>query len=429
MKKIILLLLIFVTASAVFALDWGGNIENYTLVENDIDELTQKNKLSLWLELNPTDLITIGGQISGAYSYGDYNFLLDLDHLYAEIIIPKNLLAVTMKFGRFFQSEFSGNVFAHKMDGLFISLGIPLGNFSLGIGYTGLLMKAEAKFDQTSADFIDDDDNDLIFAPKKLIANLSASFIDIFPAHQLDIAILGQYDLRTGTKIKDGDPITKDGDIRFNSLYAGIGLSGVAASVFVYNLFFYYQFGNSLSEEDTTYKSSFHSAFLAGVNLNYILNKFLFSKFSLSALYASGDNDIGSVTAGVSKKGNNTQFIPITTSSTGLLFDPNISNLIKTSFEYSLKPFSSLSNKVMKEFLASIKGTAYFKTTDSEVSEATIWLAEGEKYLGTEVILNIGFRPVSDFGISLAGAVFIPNSSSSENEIQYGGMLFASLSF
>lgn len=428
LKKVILLLLMLIITSAVFAIDWGGNIANYTLIENEIDELTQKNKLSLWLELNPTNLIKVEGEASVAYSYDDYNFLLNLDSLYTDIIIPKDLMVMTIKLGRFFQSEFSGNVFAHTMDGLFFSIGIPIGNFSFGIGYTGLLMNAEANLNQTNADFADDNSNSIL-APKKLIANLSASFIDIFPSHQLNIAVVGQYDLRSGTILKEGDLNNADGNIRFNTIYAGIGFSGVAASFFVYDLFFYYQLGNSLVKGNTAYENNLYSAFIGGTNIYYLLDKYLYSKFSLSFLYASGDNGAESITADGNANGDNTQFIPVTEVSTGLLFDPNVSNLMKASFAYSLKPFSGSSNRIMKEFLASVSGTAYFKATEGAVSESTEWLAEGEKYLGTEAILRIGFRPVSDFGLALAGAVFIPNSSSIDNDIQYGGMVHASLSF
>ena len=119
-KALFILLAVFAAVSLASAVDFGGNIENYSLITNDSDSQKQTDKAALWFGVSPSETIYIKGQGSIAYSMDDYDFLADVDYLYITQDFPGAIneqSAFTYKAGRFFQSEFTGKVFAHRLDG------------------------------------------------------------------------------------------------------------------------------------------------------------------------------------------------------------------------------------------------------------------------------------------------------------------------
>ncbi|MDX9801726.1 MAG: hypothetical protein RBT69_10365 [Spirochaetia bacterium] len=436
MRKTIFLLLAFFTAlSFASAVDFGGNLENYSLITSDSDSQKQTDKASLWFAVTPSETIYIKGQGSFAYSMDDYDFLADIDYLYITQDFPGAIneqSAFTYKAGRFFQSEFTGKVFAHRLDGALFTLALPIANFSLGAGYTGLLLKPVSGVNNTAADIIDDGDDDVKLAPKKMIVRLGASFIDIMPAQQLDVSLVTQFDMRSDDLLEDGDAEGDGNGGKLNTYYIGAGLSGAFSASFVYDTYLYYQLGKTLTAFDDEYKDKPISAFLGGGSVSYLNREFYSSRATASLLYASGDDDNKSVYEG-NTKGSGTQFMPISKSSTGLIFSPTPSNLLKMGLEYSMKPFAERKD-MMKNFQAALSAAMFYKASEGAVSESKAALSD-EKYLGTEALLTLNFRPVSDFGLTLAGGAFFPNDKKDGpmgedyRDTEAGVMINASLSF
>ena len=438
MKKFLLLLLIaFCILSFSFGVDFGGYVENYSLLTSSPDIREQINKLALWLALSPSETLYITGQGSLAYSYDEYIILLDLDYLYLTQEFPgifsgKSDFSYTL--GRFFQHEFTDMVFAHRLDGIQLNLAFPVMNLMLGAGYSGLLLKPVSTLNNTRADMVDDSDDDIKLAPKKVIINLGASFPEILPSQQLDFSVVTQFDMRNEGLIDDKSPIGTEGKGgKLNTIYFGMGLSGVVTGSLIYDVYGYLQLGKSLSLVDTKNEYIYRPmvAFLAGGSVSYLMRDFYFSKITASFIYASGDKDNTSVYEG-NREGHNTQFMPVSESKAGTIFSPNLSNLIKAGLEYSLKPFSS---GAMKDFQVAVSGAVFFKATEGAISEGMASVVSEQKYLGTEALLIFNYRPFSDFGITLAGGAFFPNSSSSGpivdgyRDIEPGVMINASFSF
>ncbi len=440
MKKILLLLfIVFCIASFGFSIDFGGYIENYSVITSEPDSQEQTDKLALWLALSPTETMYITGQGSVAYSKDDYDILADLDYLYITQdftgLFTQNS-GFIYKIGRFFQYDFTGRVFAHRLDGAHFTLAFPRFNLSLGAGYSGLLLKPVSSINNTAADVIDDNDDDIKLAPKKVIINLGVALPEVMQSQQLDFSFITQIDMRSNDLIEDGDPATAEGKGgKLNAFYLGVGLSGALTGSFIYDIYSYLQLGKSLSyiepKSEYEYKALF--AVLAGGSISYLMKDFYFSKLTVSFMFASGDDDNVSVYEG-NTYGNNTQFMPITDSNTGIIFSPTPSNLIRAGLEYSIKPFSKTKG-AMKNFQAALSGAVYFKASDGAVSESIASASSDDKYLGTEALLILNYRPFSDFGITVAGGAFIPNSSSSGpilndyREIEPGVMINASFSF
>ena len=432
-KNILFIFLAFSILSFCFGVDFGGYIENYSMIPAETDFIEQINKLAVWFSLSPAETMYLTGQGSVGYSYNEYDILADLDYLY----FAHNISNFSYTLGRFSQSEFTGKVFSHRLDGVQFDLAFSKMNLMIGAGYSGFLLKPVSILNNSQADMIDERDDDETFAPKKIIVNAGINFPDLFASQQLDLSFVGQFDMRNEDLIEDGDIADADGKGgKLNTIYVGAGLSGAITGSFIYDLYGYVQYGKSLSliASDSKYKEKTLLAFLCGGSISYLNKDFYFSKITLSGLYASGDDDSASVYDGNTNE-SNTQFIPVSESKTGIIFSPILSNIIIAGLEYSLKPFSS---GIMKNFQVAISGNFYFKASDGAVSEnrlSSAYSASDEKYIGTEAMLILNYKPFSDFGITLAGGAFIPNTSSDSpiysdyRNVEPGILVKASFSF
>lgn len=441
-KSTIILVLMILLSSQVYAFDFGGNIDNYSYITNEDDSYDQINKLSLWGAHSFNDYTFFTLQGSAAYAKDDYDILVDVDYLYFDKSVPEifgESSALSYRIGRFYQSDFTSKVFAHRADGFKVSLGIPKGNLYLSTGYTGLLLKPVTDLKTTAADNTDDGDDDINFAPKKVISVIGFNFIDIFPGQQLSLSGISVFDLRTDDLIEDGDTkaeATADGNTggKLNTYYIGTGIGGGFAGNFFYDAFSYVQLGKTLSLiDDTDYKDESITAFLFGGSLSYFNKQLLYSKIAASFLYATGDEDATSIYEG-NTKDSSTTFIPVSGSNTGFIYSPSLSNIMIAGFEYSIKPFAN--NKgVLGNLQTALNANMYFRATEGAISEQGINTDSDKKYLGTEIDLGINFRPFSDFGLGLKGGVYIPPTGSDSaisddfNDPEYGGSVTASFSF
>ena len=443
MKKYILVLILLpALTSVVFSFDFGGNLNNYSFITNEDDSQDQINKMSLWgaHSINDNTFVTAQGSI--AYSKDDYDILVDLDYLYFDQSIPEITgaeSALSYRIGRFYQSDFTGKVFAHRADGFRANFAIPMGNLYMSSGYTGLLLKPVSDLNTTAADNADDSDDDIKLAPKKLVSVLGFDFIDILPGQQLSLSAVNVFDLRSEDLIEDGDTKTEalaDGNTggKLNTTYIGAGMSGSLIDGFFYSSYFFMQLGKTLTYDGTEYKDESISAFLLGGSLSYFNRDLLYSKATASIVYATGDDDASSVYEG-NTDGSSTTFIPVSGSSTGFIFAPSLSNIMIAGLGYSIKPFGN-EKSALKNFQTALSSNFYFRATEGAISEQGIINTESDKkYLGTEIDLGLNFRPFSDFGIGIKGGVFIPPTASDSavnkdsNDPEYGGSVNASFSF
>ncbi len=443
MKKIFFTLVIAVLiAPVMFSFDWGGSISNYSYITNEEDSWEQINMASLWVSHKFNNYASLEGQSYIGYAKDEYDFIADLDYLYFEQIIPKifgDSSALSYKLGRFYQAEFSGKVFAHRADGFLINLGIKPGNLYISTGYTGLLLKPNSRLKTTNADIADDNDDDIYFAPKKLISVIGFEFMDILPGQNLEITGTSVFDLRNDNLIKDGDTLAEaavDGNTggKFNTFYIGTAADGSISSNIFYDLYGYLQLGKILTVDGSKYKNKAVTAFLTGADLKYFNRNLLYSQITASFLYASGDDDAVSIYEG-NTSGKSTNFIPVSETSKGFIFAPKLSNIMTAGLEYSIKPFGN--KKSMLSNIQVILGSnMFFRATKGAISEQQkINTSSDKKYLGTEIDLGINLRPSSDFGIVLKGGAFIPPSASDSaintdsNDPEYGGSINLSFSF
>jgi len=443
-KTIFLIILLSLWGWALYGFDFGVNIENNSSYSSKEGEgFIQENTAHLWLNLPMGDFWVLNTSLMGSFSndsdkptfYGDIE-TFSLKGTFPHLENGANLFS--LEIGRFFHKEFSGFVFAHRMDGFRMEFGYPSSTLQLAFGYTGLLNKYYTSLVMSKLDALDDLDKDILFAPKRLIGTLSWNIPELFARQNVNFSILVNEDLRHLFEdvIKEGKEVydPSSGGL-VDTQYFGIGLDGPLTSALFYNAFFYLGTGRMLTfvpdSQSNTGEAYLYKNILAGlggVSFKYYLQEFFQSVASVQILYATGDSDSISYIEG-NTSGGSSLFLPISGQTLGTAFQPKASNLLALELGYSLKPFSSVKGSLLESLQAGAKLTPFFKASKGSMSEGEVDPSAGAGYLGTDIAVYGNLRPFSDLGLGVAMGFFLPNSSAflpgKDDPIVYGQFVFS----
>jgi hypothetical protein len=419
--RLMTVVLLFLAAAGAAAVDdFGFTIDNatgYTYEGNA--GITQRNKFSHWLDGRIGENLTFAYQLSYTFSLDRY-VLLDLDLLrFGGTFALGGAKPFIFAFnsGRFFVSEFSGNVLSHLWDGFKLEFSLPSAVFSAAAGYTGLLQTPSSSVIVTASDEVDQNaDPPPVFGPlaaPRLAGMVAAEFPELFLRQTLNAAFIFQFDLR-------GDARIAPGRGRIHTQYIGAGLSGPIISSLYYDTFFYLNTGQS--------DGGLILGVLSGGGLTLYLPKAAASKVSASFVYAGGDADHVSLYEG-NTAGNSTAFIPLSASSSGLVVSPRLTNVFFPSAGYSLKPFSFIESSAARNFSIEMKMFPFFRSTPAPVSVGGVDDASASLYLGTELDFIIKARPLSDLGLGWSMGFFFPGTAMEEKTVRSLGRFDLSLSF
>ena len=443
-KTIFLIILLSLWGWALYGFDFGVNIENNSSYSSKEGEgFIQENTAHLWLNLPMGDFWVLNASLMGSFSndsdkptfYGDIE-TFSLKGTFPHLENGANLFS--LEIGRFFHKEFSGFVFAHRMDGFRMEFGYPSSTLQLAFGYTGLLNKYYTSLVMSKLDALDDLDKDILFAPKRLIGTLSWNIPELFARQNVNFSILVNEDLRHLFEdvIKEGKEVydPSSGGL-VDTQYFGIGLDGPLTSALFYNAFFYLGTGRMLTfvpdSQSNTGEAYLYKNILAGmggVSFRYYLQEFFQSVASVQILYATGDSDSISYIEG-NTSGGSSLFLPISGQTLGTAFQPKTSNLLAVELGYSLKPFSSAKGSLLESLQAGAKLTPFFKASKGAMSEGEVDPSARAGYLGTDIAVYGNLRPFSDLGLGVAMGFFLPNSSAflpgKDDPIVYGQFVFS----
>jgi hypothetical protein len=443
-KTIFLIILLSLWGWALYGFDFGVNIENNSSYSSKEGEgFIQENTAHLWLNLPMGDFWVLNTSLMGSFSNDSDKptFYGDIETFSSKGTFPHlengaNLFS--LEIGRFFHKEFSGFVFAHRMDGFRMEFGYPSSTLQLAFGYTGLLNKYYTSLVMSKLDALDDLDKDILFAPKRLIGTLSWNIPELFARQNVNFSILVNEDLRHLFEdvIKEGKEVydPSSGGL-VDTQYFGIGLDGPLTSALFYNAFFYLGTGRMLTfvpdSQSNTGEAYLYKNILAGmggVSFRYYLQEFFQSVASMQILYATGDSDSISYIEG-NTSGGSSLFLPISGQTLGTAFQPKTSNLLAVELGYSLKPFSSAKGSILESLQAGAKLTPFFKASKGAMSEGEVDPSAGAGYLGTDVAVYGNLRPFSDLGLGVALGFFLPNGSAflpgKDDPIVYGQFVFS----
>lgn len=284
-------------SNAVFAVDFGGLLNNLTTIKTNKDQnfkLDQKDSASLWFK-------TVFDETGMNYFIADfiYDFERDFDADKTTNIIDSDLFKLNLgkklangkiglSAGRFFYSDLSGLVFAQNADGVLFNYKGNRFDVSVYGAYTGLLnalnvkmITAERGVYVRDTDRIDDvydhsfyrfkpveGDKDKLydFAEQYAVGGLTVSFPNLFARQTVAAQFIGAFRLEKEL---------------FNRMYATISVNGPVVDSLYYNASSTFGF------------TKFHTngteiANLSKINLDYYFSKFD-SCIGANAVYASGD--------------------------------------------------------------------------------------------------------------------------------------------
>lgn len=411
-KFVLFLLIIFLTSLNLFSIDYGGNLDNNTSF-NWGDDFTTSEKLrfSMWLgtQINPHLDFLIKGTYILSIADVDIENKGDLNRLVLNGNFPFSRLLFKFSTGRFVFSDFSNMVINHKLDGVSFLFELPVVSLKAYTGYSGLLFNHSCNINMTKSDYTDNNDEDTILAPKRLIEGAEAVFPQLFLKQSLTVSFWAQQDFRNNNFVKAGNTTEEAGTGgKLNTQYSGLGISGGAKGIFYYNTFFYVGTGKTLSYISGEYREANILSFLAGGGFRFYLENALYSRVSIDTVFSSGDNDSETYF----REGNTNDlammFVPISTSSPALVFSPKLGNLLYIKGGYSLKPFSKLHAAVLKNFQTIVNAIVFLRPTGGQISESGLDTGSSDIYLGTEADIIINFKPFSDFGAAASVGMFFP---------------------
>jgi hypothetical protein len=401
--------------------DWGISLDNYSNLvgtvgpASAIEEVVQKDKLGLWVQVGFSPAVTLSAEASYLFSYDTtatpvlLPYLFDLDYLVAEWTIRPGLNGSA---GRFPVTDFSRLVLDHTLDGLQVRWDLPFMSLVGSVGTSAALLKPVSRIILSGPDGADLLDNSVYFAAPRLVQSVGAVFPQLFARQDLSVALLAQEDLRPSSQLipvgYENPTFSGRAGGRLHSFLAGAGLSGPIASSLYYESFLYFETGTTLSYvADSSSGTGFSwqtkpiVAFLGGVAVHYYLERFLGSRVELRGLFASGDADNKAFLEG-NTAGSSTLFVPISRQDTGLAFDPQLGNLLLLEASYSVKPAGSLQ--------AILKAQAFLRPTAGAISETGLDPAATARYLGTQLEAVVNLRPWSDLGLAFSFGAFLPSA-------------------
>lgn len=431
--KVFVLSLILATnlLAGVFALDWGGTLDNSTTVDYTFTDpdarLLQQDKFALWLvnQFSPTLKLTAQGSFMYRYENPKpaFPYLPDVDLLHLSGVFPLetqqgSLISYTV--GRFIVNDFSGFVLADAVDGIKVGWTTWLANATLAVGYSGLRFDQASEINISWADYNNDD----LFAPPRLIGLIGVEFPSVFRNQDFNATILMQQDFRSEDGLLEEGPaaeVTGQGG-RLSTQYLGVGANGSLARSLYYRAFAYLGTGKSLSYIDGEYRYAWILSTLLGASLQYFNEDLAFSRATVRIMFASGDPDFTYSVIEGNREGLATVFVPVSNNDIALVFSPRLANLMLLETGYSIKP--------LRDMQMELKGLVFLRPTDGPVSDLRI---DGDSaYLGSEIDAVARYRPFSDLGLALSLGLFFPAKgafTAGERDPEFRGNLQISFAF
>lgn len=193
----------------VHSLDFGGNVNSRTSLENTTAGF--RNSLSVFVRQNPetspdgTVRWVAEGSVTAVTTEVDGNgfstdWIPDINLMRIEAVMPGLLGRPQSVFratgGRFALSEPTGLVFADRVDGIRVGLDFPRISVTAGGGYTGLIAGANSGIAISADDGIARDDPDEYAGARRAVATVNLTVPQLIGVQSLRGGGLVQFDMR-----------------------------------------------------------------------------------------------------------------------------------------------------------------------------------------------------------------------------------------
>ena len=396
------LIVFLASASAAMAFDWGGSISNLSTNQSP----PQEDIATLWIGQEFSTALALKAQGSYAYLAANPHFY-DIEEVSAAGTVPLSAGAAgafSFALGRIPVSDSTDFVYSGLIDGA--SLGYSRAFFSVSAwgGYTGLLFGGTTPVAMSAADralaVVGSDD----LGGKRIVEALHVTFPELFLRQDLGLEALLEQD-HNDSLAASGDTAQSPDAVPINSQFYTLRLSGPLVFPLYWDGFFTLETGNTLTYTAGAYTSTNQLAYMGGLAFRLYLEKLFGSRIELSGLYTSGDTDATGF-ASSNGSGNWSLFVPVTNVYLGDVYQVSPGNVWRLLLSYSIKPISGAGSDTL-QLVA--RGVAFFRSTTGPLSVPGSNPSTTSPYLGTEIVGQINWRPVSDLGLSLEGGYFAAN--------------------
>jgi len=276
------------------------------------------------------------------------------------------------RIGRLYYSDPLGFIADGLFDGLLFSYETPVGSFSAGAWYTGLLYKSRARITMTGEELLSYyeavDYGDFLatyFAPRRVVSALEWGHPAIGGLFRTRLSLLGQFDLE-GTDL--------------HSQYLTVKMS-LPWEAFLFDL------GGSFELKETS--GEIGTGFAAEAGASWILPTAVGSRLSFLARYASG--------------GETGAFLPLTSKSQSSILQPKVPGTSMLYLDYAAR---------LRRTISVSLSSSYFIRNDLETYKGyPVSGAEGEDgyFLGNEFFGRLYWNPFSDMQLTMGGGIFMPS--------------------
>ncbi len=416
-----------------WSFDIGGAVDNTTAGNNLFSggfNIAQSDKLSLWLSHNFDENMSLSAK--GNFKFALTNGLLtsfnpalgkdikltgDLDSLVWFLNLPNafgDKTRLKLWVGRTSFADFSSEIINHKLDGASAELAFPGLSWKFGLGTSALLFKHSSGLFAGSGDMLDMATTadwakpETVFVAPKLVLVNTISIPQLFWGQSLDIGLVGQLDLRATQALPNATVVIATDRVPVDSAYLGAGLNGKIVGPLYWNLYSWCEMGYTLANINNVYTPTFIISNMDSVRLTAYLTEVLGSVVDLGGKVGLGDSTASGAFADTNTDTLGTMFTPVSFRGVANIFNPQMTNLIQADLGYSFMPFAKAA-PFISDFQVAVRGFSFMRLFVNAPTSETLIANTAEFYLGTEIDLNITWRPISDLGLTLSSGAFLPN--------------------
>jgi len=385
-------------SGALYALDWGVNVNELPLVMTGQKTLGYSGtQVKLWFT-SPLSGMDFRLETLGALSASSSDLYATNQNLVSSVTLDVSEASLAglgawdggrggvfeWSLGRRAVTDLTGGwIVDSRWDGASVSGQIGDAKIGLATGYSGLLLNSTGRVAESPADVADQSNTSLLFGPKRLFGSLWVGLNEAFWRQDLQTEILGDWDFRPGDQAVHG-------------AYMTVALTGPLAGGFRHRLF-----GTGSMRISP---SSANPGFLAGGELsaNY---SFLGSRVVLGAVAAWAREGVG--------------FQPLSGDGLAEVVSLPTTHGASVKVDYSIRPVSHV--------LVGIKANSLWRTSKDPAVLSGIREDSHDAWLGTEGGFYGSWNPTSDFSLGWSGGVFLPQSGAFASNTQVTGLAAVSV--
>jgi hypothetical protein len=420
--------------------DFGLSIRNVTGVES-ADGFAQRDRVSLWfLAQGPRTKFEVSGVYDLTIQGPTVTHLADVERLLLTTTVPGDgqpLSRFGFSLGRQIVTDHTGLVVNQALDGLGLTVGYPFATVSAAVGTTFLPNKGSGPVLLSRGDAADFTNTSVLLGSPRIVGLVELVFPNVF-RQRVTLSFAMQEDFRgilsggpLASQFANRAAIIEEGTTAqdpslgglVDTQYTSLGLRGNLVGGLFYNAFATLNTGRTLSylaqaegeEASGVYMYEPIYAVLGGAGVTYFAEQLLGSVAGLRFVLSTGDawdERTGFVESSTTATPN--LYVPVTAVPISPVLRATLGNIAFTEASYTLRPFTGIGIAPLENMQIGLTGLLFFRPAVGPVSvPVSADAAAVSPYLGAEIDLRVGYRPLSDIGVDLTAGLFLPNSGDS----------------